>query len=116
MTEINLECTRGDTAEFTLNYAKAGVPIDLTGATITMTGRRGKGGTLVFQRTVGSGITIDADQTANRGKAVIRLAAASTSNLAAETVTLFYDIEVRTPDGDTQTPAKGDFVVTPDAT
>ncbi len=113
--ELDLECTRGDTCSWMITFLIQDVPTDLTGADMWMTGRRGPGGTLIFQRTIGSGVTIDPDQVTNPGKAIIKLAPTSTSGLAAEPVTLFYDIQVLI-DGDIFTISKGKLLVTPDST
>jgi len=117
MSEVDLTCNRGDTTEWELVVSKNGIAVDLTGAKIWMTGRRNRGGSVVFQRTSDAlgGITIDPDQVVNPGVAVIKLATSSTSGLASETVTLFYDIQVKTLT-DLWTVNYGDLVVTPDAT
>ncbi len=118
MSLINLECVRGDTTEWELAIVKNEEALDLSGAKIWMTARRNRGGNVVFQRTTddGQGITIDPDQETNPGIAVIKLASDSTSALASETVTLYYDIQCRTADGDILTINYGNLVVTPDAT
>ncbi len=115
----NLECVRGDMAEWTVTVTKDELPVDLTGAKLWMTALRSVGGTQIFQRTSpATGITIDPDQEspATRGKAVAKLATTSTSELASEIVTLYYDIQVLTAGGDLWTVSYGDLVVTPDAT
>ncbi len=114
---IDLECTRGDTTEWDLTVVKNDLPVDLTGGKLWMTARRTRGGTLVFQRTseVGAGITIAPDQVADKGEAVIKLAVDSTSALASEEVTLYYDIQAKVG-SDIWTVSYGDLVVTPDAT
>jgi len=118
MSLVNLSCVRGDTTEWDLAVVKDTVPIDLTGGKIWMTALRARGGSQIFQRTTesGHGITIDPDQDANPGVAVIKLAIESTSGLASELTTLYYDIQVKTAAGDVWTVNYGDLVVTPDAT
>lgn len=108
---------RGDTAEWSLSIVKDLTAVNLTGAKIWMTARRNRGGNVVFQRTseVGAGITINPDQAGNPGKAVIKLASSSTSSLASETVTMFYDIQCKVGDS-VWTVNYGDLVVTPDST
>lgn len=118
MSLVNLACVRGDTAEWDLTIVKDLVPVNLTGAKIWMTGCRNRGGAQVFQRTslASQGIVIDADQVTNPGIARIKLAVESTSGLASELTTLYYDIQVKTAAGDVWTVNYGDLVVTPDAT
>lgn len=118
MSNVALSCVRGDTTEWDLAVVKDTVPVDLTGGKIWMTALRTRGGSVVFQRTsaFGEGITIDPDQDANPGAAVIKLAIESTSGLASEVTTLYYDIQVKTAAGDVWTVNFGDLVVTPDAT
>lgn len=113
---VDLECIRGDTTEWDLTVVRDDLPVDLTGGKIWMTARRTRGGTLVFQRTsVGLGITIAPDQVVNIGEAVIKLDSDSTSALASEEVTLYYDIQAKVG-SDIWTVSYGDLVVTPDAT
>lgn len=118
MSNVSLSCVRGDTTEWDLAVVKNSVPVDLTDGKIWMTGLRSRGGAVIFQRTSesGEGITIDPDQDGNPGVAVIKLAIESTSGLASELTTLYYDIQVKTAAGDVWTVNYGDLVVTPDAT
>lgn len=117
MSEVNLSCIRGDTAEWVLNVVRDEVPVDLTGCKVWMTARRNRGGTVIFQRdSASNGIVIDADQGANPGKADIKLAVASTSGLSSEDVTLYYDIQVKSATGDIWTVNYGKLVVSADAT
>jgi uncharacterized protein with beta-barrel porin domain len=117
-TELDITCARGDTASWTITYAVDGNEVNLTGAKLWMTGRRNKGGAVVFQRTStpAAGITINPDQVTYPGKAVVKLATASTSGLPSENVSLFYDIQVLTAAGDIDTIARGTLLVTPDST
>lgn len=116
MSNIDIECFRGDTKSWALTVTNDNVPVDLTGATLTMSARRSFADTTyVFQRTsAGQGITIDPDQATNTGKAIIKLASASTSALASDTVELRYDIQVVTAAGDQWTVASGTLTVNPD--
>lgn len=118
MSNVDLQCVRGDTTEWDLAVVRGTTPVDLTGGKIWMTARRARGGTQIFQRTSesGQGITIDPNQVTNPGIAVIKLAVDSTSDLASELTTLYYDIQVKTAAGDVWTVNYGDLVVTPDAT
>lgn len=113
-----LDCFRGDTASFTIHVVVNEVPLDLTGAKVWMTATRSARGSRVFQRSSVAlgGITIDADQTTNPGKAVVKLAPTNTSDLEGTVVTLYYDVQVLTVGGDLLTVQYGDLVVTPDAT
>ncbi len=115
-TQVDLSCTRGDTAEFDLVVVRNSMTVDLSDAKIWMTARRNRGGPIVFQKTSDpdEGIVIDTDLD-NPGQATIKLASEDTSGLAAETVTLFYDIQVKTLT-DLWTVNYGDLVVTPDST
>lgn len=117
MSTINISCFRGDTKTWAVTVTQDESPIDLTGATLTMSARRSFAETgYVFQRTSapGGGITIDPDQVTNRGKAVIKLATSSTSSLPPDETVLRYDIQVVTADGDQWTVASGTLTVTPD--
>lgn len=118
MSNLNLSCVRGDTASWTAVVTNNNVTVDLTGAKLWMTAKRGAGGAQVFQRTslALGGIVIDPDQVTNKGKAVVKLDPTSTSSLASEPITLYYDIQVKTAAGDLWTVSYGDLVVTPDAT
>lgn len=115
--KTNLECVRGDTAEWDVTVTRDSLAVDLTGGKLWMTGLRRAGGLPVFERSSPSaGITIDPDQDTNTGKATIKLAVDSTSALEGEVTTLYYDIQVKTAAGDVWTVSYGDLVVTPDAT
>lgn len=118
MNNINLSCVRGDSTAWDAVVTNNGSPVDLTGAKLWMTAVRGAGGARIFQRTslALGGIVIDPDQVANKGKATVKLDPTSTSSLASEPVTLYYDIQVRTAAGDVWTVSYGDLVVVPDVT
>ena len=93
MSNVALTCIRGDTTEWDLAVVRDTQPVDLTGAKIWMTGRRNRGGPVIFQRTTesGMGITIDPDQVSNPGVAIIKLAVESTSGLASEDTVCYYE-------------------------
>lgn len=118
MIETDLECFRGDTTEWDILVAKDGIPVDLTGATVVMTAKRGFAyPTPVFQRATGGlGIVIDPDQETNPGKCTVKLAPTSTSDLAADTTSLRYDVQVTTAGGDHLTVLYGVLTVNPDVT
>jgi hypothetical protein len=118
MSDVNLSMTRGDTATWNITVTRDGILENLTGAKIWMTARRhSTSPTPVFQKDSASGgITIDPDQTANRGKAVIKLAVADTSILDNEEFVLRYDIQVKTATGDVFTPFTGNLTVSPEVT
>ncbi len=117
--EVNLSCIRGDMTEWDLVVVRNSINVDLTEGQVWMTARRNRGGPVVFQKNSndegGDGIVIDPDQVNNPGQCVIKLAVADTSALAAEVVTLFYDIQVKVGT-DIWTVNYGSLVVSPDAT
>ncbi len=117
MTDIDLDMTRGDSAEWTSIYTESGTPTDITGAKLWMTAVRGDGGPVIFSVTSdpGGGITIDADQFANPGKSKIKLVSENTSGLSSEIVRLKYDVQILI-NGDIHTISSGTLTVSPDYT
>lgn len=114
----NLEMFRGDTKEWLVLAKRDGIAIDLTGAKVWFTARRGgAGGSIAFARTsdLGDGITIDPDQVVNRGKATVKLRVDDTAALPPERTALFYDIQVK-QGTDVWTLVAGTLYVNPDAT
>lgn len=119
MTIIDIDCYRGDTKKWNLTVTEDDVPVDLTGATLTMSARRSLAATTyVFQRTSSpaAGITINPDQVTNKGKAVIKLASSSTSSLPSDETVLEYDVQVVTAAGDLWTVVSGKLTVSSDVT
>ena len=114
---MNLEAKRGDLETYTLTLKDAaGAALDLTGASLWFTVKRGisdADASAVFQKTLGTGIVVAAPLT---GVAVITVLAANTAALGDAAVTLLYDVQVKLADGSTKTPLSGEFRVTPDVT
>lgn len=91
---ITLDMFRGDDREFTLTLTEDGLPMNLTGATLRFTAKRSINDpdtAAVITKTVGSGITIDADPTS--GIVVVALLAADTADVTRQTV-LVWDVQV----------------------
>jgi len=91
---------RGDAHLVEITIKRAGLPVDLTGATIWYTAKEALADAdvdAVFQKTVGSGVTI-LDQVAYKGKAQLKLEAADTEGLDMGTtgfVVLYFDVQVK---------------------
>jgi hypothetical protein len=109
-----LRCVRGDNFSFTGVVEVADAPLNLTGATITMTAKWNlMDSSNVFQLSVGNGITIS---DAAAGEITVLFPTSATSSLPPTEVTLKYDVQVITAAAKTYTVARGDLVVVPDAT
>lgn len=94
----------------TLNNA----PVDITTADILMTAKRHSANTSnVFQLSVGQGI-VKTD--AINGEATITISPSHTASLPRETVTLVYDVVLRTAGGVVSTIAVGTITVYPNVT
>lgn len=116
MTPTNLECFRGETAEWELTATKNNVAIDLTGATVWMDVRRNYATPELFTKSSATtGVTIDPDQVTNRGKARIKLATTDTEVLGNQEEILVYGVWVQTPDGDRRVVSYGQLTVKPSA-
>jgi hypothetical protein len=117
MTVISdIEAIRGDGETYDLAITENDVALDLTGAEMWMTAKRHLRDTdaeAVFQKTVGDGITITDD---TGGLATVELVPGDTSGLAARTVRLVYDVQVKLQSGRIVTPLKGRLTVEPDVT
>lgn len=109
---IDLVCDRGDSAEWTVVARKDGVGINLTGGSVTFTARRNYASPQLFQRTVGSGITL-ANQGTSPGQFAVRLLPTDTTQLANESSPLVYDIQVYLTSGEQWTVARGALSVSP---
>jgi hypothetical protein len=116
MTKTPLTMVRGDSAAFDFTVVHNEQAVDLTSAKVWMTARRKYTTSVVFTKDTGSnGVTIDADQTTNRGKCTVQLSPVDTAALPGEDVTLVYDIQVKT--GTTVfTAFMGTIAVEPDVT
>ena len=89
-----LDMFRGDDREFTFTLTEDGGPLDLTGAGIRFTAKRERTDddtAAVIAKTVGAGITIDADPLS--GVCVLAIAATDTSGLGG-TIILPFDLQV----------------------
>jgi hypothetical protein len=73
---FNLRLIRGDTPTYEFTITRDGIAVDLTGATVTFTVRETYDGELVFERTVGDGITVT---TPSSGVFQVQPSAANTS-------------------------------------
>jgi hypothetical protein len=117
MTLISdIEARRGDGEIYQLTLTDDDEPLDLTDAEIWMTAKRHIRDTdadAIFQKTVGDGITVTDD---TGGLATVQLEPADTSGLAARTVRLVYDVQVKLASGRIVTPLKGRLTVEPDVT
>jgi hypothetical protein len=117
MTVISdIEAIRGDGETYLLTLTEEDEPLDLTDAEMWMTAKRHIGDAdadAIFQKTVGDGITITDDA---GGLATVVLAPGDTSDLAARTIRLVYDIQVKLTSGRIVTPLKGRLTVNPDVT
>jgi hypothetical protein len=99
MQTIDISCSRGDTASWTVNCRIDNLPIDLTSGSVVMSARRNVASPVVFTRTSadGDGIVIDVDPTT--GICVVTLHADDTTGLTNEVIDLIYSIRVTTPAG-----------------
>lgn len=113
---IDIEAIRGDGETYLLTVTEDDAPLDLTDAEIWMTAKRhirDADADAIFQKTVGDGITITDD---TGGLATVELVPADTSSLAARTIRLVYDVQVKLSSGRIVTPLKGKLTVEPDVT
>lgn len=118
IVETDIDCTRGDTAEWDLTATLDNVPVDLTGGKVWMTARWNWASPPIFQKTSdpGGGITIVTPQTdPDTGKAIIVLAVEDTTVLSNQDNVLVYDIRVRTAAGREFVVVKGKLTVGADA-
>lgn len=114
----NLTMLRGDTFSWTTIVQRDGQAVDLTGAKIWFTGKllyTDADNAAVFQKTELSGVTIDPDQVANRGKITVTLQPADTAALPGKLTTVYYDVQVLLG-GRIETADLGTIVVSPDVT
>jgi hypothetical protein len=112
-----LEIPRGDTRRFQVTVTdEAGLPVNLSGATIYFTVRKKFASSAddtdaVFQKSVGAGITIT-----DAAAGVIALVIDPADSRSLPKIVLLYDLQVITAAGDTITPALGDVAINPDVT
>ena len=114
---MNLSMIRGNSKLFAFPLTNSdGDPIDLTGATVTMTAKAAYTDTdaaAVFQKTEADGITV---VSALNGVITVDLDPADTSSLTGKVNRLIYDIQVQDADDRVSTPVRGKLVVQPDVT
>lgn len=113
---MDLKMIRGDSRTFVRALTDAADnPIDLTGATVTMTAKSlyTDADPGVFQKTTVDGITV-LDEVS--GLIRIDLEPGDTSDLEGRTNRLVYDIQVEDGAGGVTTPVRGKLVVSPDVT
>jgi hypothetical protein len=112
-----LEVVRGDTRRYQVTVTDdAGLPVDLSGASIYFTVRKKYSSSsddtdAVFQKSVGNGISIS---DASSGSIAIVIAPTDTRALPASL--FLYDLQVNTGAGDVITAALGEFAVKADVT
>lgn len=108
MSDITMP--RGDTRAWTVTCSRSGAPINITGASIVMTGRlRLNDVDKVFSR---SGTVTDA----LNGVATVTMLPVDTTSLPPEDTTLVYDVELTEAGGAVSTVVSGSLVVTCDVT
>jgi hypothetical protein len=113
MQQQQLTMFRGNTMVFDFAVTLGGNPVALTSAGVWFTAKTSPGaGTVVFQKAVGSGITVT---DAASGAGMINLVPSDTQALGARTVPLYFDLEVALA-GAVYTTAAGRLVVEPDVT
>jgi hypothetical protein len=110
-----IRLVRNDDYPFSGDIEVDGSPLNLTGATITMTAKWSyKHTSNVFQLSnATSGITVT---DAAGGEVDVEIPASATATLPDTETPLVYDIEVLTASGKTHTVARGTLLVLPDAT
>ena len=109
-----LEMYRGNSTEWDVTVTQNFLPVDLAGASLWFTAKTSKDSpTEVFQKTIGDGITVTDEP---GGMIRIKMAPIDTSNLAAATISLHYDLEIETAGGDVYNLADGRLIVKPDIT
>lgn len=109
----SIEMFRGDTAQINAAVKTGTTVFDLTGATVKFTARQSiVDSAVLFQKTIGSGITIT---NAVQGTLTVEIAPADTASLTDESSMLVWDIEV-TRGGQVFTVAHGDLRVSLDVT
>ncbi len=101
----NEEMMRGDSRIFNLTvYDTDGLPVDITGATITFKLARTRDTALVFSK---EGTIV----TAEEGTAKITILANETTSFDGD---YYYEVEVTYPSGENSTVVYGDFTFLPD--
>jgi hypothetical protein len=119
MTEFTMY--RGDSATFDVAVVDAaGAALNLTGTKLWFTVKRwisDLDSHAIVQKTSDSaGQVTLADQTADPGKATIKVLPADTASLGADTTTLVWDVQILDGAGEMHTVADGSLTVKPDVT
>ncbi len=111
----DFEMVRGDTKYFDLEIIKNGLPVDLTGGKIWLSGVRNLGdSSYVFQKhSDNNGIDITDP---SGGLATAVLIPSDTSSLPSEVVTVHYDVQIKELDGTISTVQTGTLTISPDVT
>src|SRR5690242_14420560 len=112
---------RGDTIKFDVAITRSGNAVDLTGATFKVTGRHtpdeSSDLTAIFQKTIGSGVTVTS---AAGGTIRVQLDPADTANLSVSLSTyekiIYVDVQMVESDGTVSTVARGTLTIVSDIT
>lgn len=111
-----LRMTRGDDKTFNMAFTKNSQPQNITGFSIWVTAKRAASdadATAVFQRTIGSGVTVT---NAVGGLANFTVIQAHTSGFEASRVTLLCDVQLKDTPGNVVTAGHFLLLVDPDIT
>ena len=109
---MKLTMTRGNTKQYDVAVTQGGTPFSLVDAQLFFTAKTAPGAIEVFQKTIGSGITVTDEL---NGTAVLEIEPADTNGLPSLTTSLYYDLEVER-DGKVYTLVAGRLIVDPDIT
>lgn len=106
---------RGDTVALNVTITSGGLAYNLTGKSIWFTAKTSysQADPGVFQKTLGSGITI---VSAANGQCQVVIAATDTNSLGNSKTALVYDMQVKDSSGNIYTVASGNLIVVPDVT
>lgn len=114
-TDFKQPVARGDTIVFdaTITRPPGGPPVNLTGATVTCTGRRTleeAASAYVFRVSTGTGIVLTSP---TLGQCRVTIPPTATSALP-DWPALYVDVEMTESDGRVSTPIRGRLILTPD--
>lgn len=111
----DLSMWRGDTLVFDVTITdEDGAAVNLIGTSLRLTAKRSAGqpdADALISLTTGAGITVT---NASAGQARVEIVPAKTSGLEAATVSLVWDLQLTTGDGQVFTVAGGYLTVSPD--
>jgi len=108
--------TRGDNVGFSGNATLEGEPYDLAGCLLYFTAKRqytDADSAAIFQKSVGSGITIT---NPTQGLFTVAIAPLDTAALSKVKTILVWDLQLQDGSGKIYTLAQGNLVVNPDVT